>query len=149
MINVATDSRRVTLVCNASGSQPNWNTSHHALSRVISVRSLPVLRDAIALAIESSVDLERVIIDRSATGEEFLSLLTSLPAVFNGDVLRISQDGSAFLSAAGRGDGRMLYALSAADVGFYFLTHGLLRTAARKLHAPAEATPLMQHIAAA
>ena len=70
-------------------------------------------------------DVERVILDRSATSCEFLHLLCALPEHITGDVMLIAADGGAFLSSAGRGGDRVLYALAPCDVAFYFETHGL------------------------
>ena len=70
-------------------------------------------------------DVERVILDRSVTSEEFLHLLAELPAELTGDVMFIRNDGGAFLSATARGGARVLYALAAHDVNFYLATHAL------------------------
>lgn len=70
-------------------------------------------------------DVERIILDRSVTSEEFLHLLAALPAELTGDVLFIRNDGGAFLSALARGGARVLYALAAHDVDFYLATHAL------------------------
>lgn len=70
-------------------------------------------------------DVERIIIDRCATSDEFLYLLAALPNALAGDVICIRNDGGAFLSATGRGGDRVLYALAPHDLHFYLETHGL------------------------
>ena len=81
------------------------------------------LKNAVA---ELDRDVERVVIDRSATAGECLDLLARLPDAFHGDLLIVRQDGTGFLSASSRGDGRVLYPLSADDIEFYLVTHGML-----------------------
>src|SRR5687768_4510702 len=105
---------RLTLVVSAT-ARHSWNRSG-----VLFVDSLPRLRRAVA-----TNDVERVIIDRCASAEAFLHLLAALPSEVAGDVMMIRDDGGAFLSAAGRGGDRVLYALSPADVDFYVETNGL------------------------
>ncbi len=84
------------------------------------VGSLARLREAAAVH-----DVERVIIDRCASADEYLQFLASLPHEIAGDVMLVQQDGAAFLSSVGRGGDRVLYALAAGDVDFYLKTHGL------------------------
>ena len=84
------------------------------------VDSLAQLREAVA-----AHDVERILIDRCASADEYLELLASLPHEIAGDVMLMRQDGGAFLSSVGRGGDRVLYALSRADVAFYLETHGL------------------------
>ena len=103
---------RVTLVVGSSGTQ--W------MSSVRQVESMPAM-----YRIAATEDVERVILDRSATACEFLQLLCALPEHIAGDVMLIGDDGGAFLSSAGRGGDRVLYALAPCDVAFYFETHGL------------------------
>ena len=74
----------------------------------------------------SGYDLERVIIDGTATAAQFLELLTTLPAEFLGDILLVTRDGRGFLSSAGRGDGRVLYSLDERDLEFYLRANALL-----------------------
>lgn len=71
-------------------------------------------------------DVERIILDRPASPDDFLHLLSTLPHEHAGDVMLLRYDGSAFLSACSRGGGRVLYALAPRDIAFYIETNGLL-----------------------
>ena len=72
--------------------------------------------------VRSESDVERIVLDRCSTESEYLSLLAELPLEFTGDVLMIRESGTSFLSATGRGGGRILYALTDEDVEFYLET---------------------------
>ncbi len=122
------DARRITLISRNGRTAPReWDMSANAASRVIAVDSLLVLRYALAGGLaEVNRDVERVILDRTTSASEYLSLLASLPAGFAGDVLLIANGDTGFLSALGRGGDRVLYALSAPDVRFYLETHTLV-----------------------
>jgi hypothetical protein len=122
------DTRRITLITRPPSRNPDsyWNMSPHASSRIIVVGSFTVLRYALDGSLSGvAQDIERLIIDRTATAAQYLELLASLPEDFGGDVLYIRDDGSAFLSATGRGAGRMIYDLSPNDVHFYLETNDL------------------------
>ena len=121
--------RRITLVTrpNNRHAERAWNFDGDAQSRVIVVGSFTVLRYALEQSMsEMAHDVERLVVDRTATPAQYLELLASLPDEFVGDVLYIRDDESAFLSATGRGAGRMIYALSAHDLSFYLATHVLV-----------------------
>lgn len=120
--------RRVTLICRDSRTPDrDWNLSQSAPTRVVVTEQLSVVRYALcAEAAEVGVDVARIVIDTTASADDFLELLTELPHHFNGDAIYLKDDGSGFLSAAGRGDGRVLYSLKAADVRFYFETAGVV-----------------------
>jgi hypothetical protein len=122
------DTRRITLVSRNDRIPPRgWDFSTAAPSRIIPVDSLLVLRYALAGGLsELHRDVERVVLDRTCSAAEYLTVLSSLPDDFTGDVLLITQDDSGFLSSLGRGSGRLLYALSARDLGFYLEAHGLV-----------------------
>ena len=129
------DSRRITLVTRPPSRNPDryWNMSPDASSRIIVVGSFTVLRYALDHSLSGvAQDVERLVIDRTATASQYLELLAALPDEFQGDVLYIRDDGSAFLSATGRGSGRVIYDLSANDVHFYFETHDLFALPMRK-----------------
>jgi hypothetical protein len=128
---MTTDTRRITLITHAPRSpHREWDTTLDAPNRLIFVKAFTVLRFALGRGIEEmEQDVERVILDHSSTAADYLTLLTSLPAEFTGDVLLIRDDDSGFLSATGRGGDRVLYALRAQDVEFYLETHGLLAAA--------------------
>jgi hypothetical protein len=121
--------KRITLVTrpNNRHAERAWNFDGDAQGRVIVVGSFTVLRYALEQSMsEMAHDVERLVVDRTATASQFLELLASLPDEFVGDVLYIRDDEAGFLSAAGRGAGRMIYALSQHDLHFYFETHGLV-----------------------
>ena len=125
---ITTDNRRITLVARSAGtSVRDWDYSNPMGSRIVFVDALPFLAPAIDRGVtESGYDLERVIIDGTATAAQFLELLTTLPAEFLGDVLLVTRDGRGFLSSAGRGDGRVLYSLDERDLEFYLRANALL-----------------------
>jgi hypothetical protein len=102
----------------------SWNLIAEAANRIIFVEIFSLLRYALD---HVSQDVDRVLVDRTATAAEFLDLLTALPSAFLGDVLLIREDGSGFLSTAGRADGRLLYALNENDVRFYLDAHQLVK----------------------
>jgi len=106
--------KRTTLVV-ATTRRHSWN-----LDRVLFVGSLFELRAGFA-----SRDVERIILDRSTSADEFLHFLTALPVEAAGDVMSVGADGGAFLSAVGRGGDRVLYSLGPTDVAFYLETNRL------------------------
>lgn len=118
------DCRRITLLARAAASPKRaWNVSRKAPNRVIFVDAVSMVNFALDRA---NHDVDRVLIDGTATSTEYLELLSGLPSEFVGDVLYIRGDGNSFLSTVGRGGGRLLHALNAADVDFYLQTFRLL-----------------------
>lgn len=122
------DSRRITLITrDPHRPDHDWDDSRHAPNRLILLDSTAVLRYALtSQMVNLDVDVERVILDRATSPGEYLTLLSSLPSTFTGDVLLIREGESSFLSAMGRGGDRVLYALSVNDLRFYLETHGLV-----------------------
>ncbi|HJW92374.1 MAG TPA: hypothetical protein VJ901_02035 [Thermoanaerobaculia bacterium] len=122
------DQRRITLVNrNPAITSRDWDCSPDASTRVIFVRAVAMLEYALKNAVtELDRDVERVVIDRSASAGDCLELLARLPQEFQGDVLIVRGDGTGYLSATARGDGRVLYPLSMDDIEFYLLTHELV-----------------------
>lgn len=122
------DHRRITLLAaNVRTPDRDWDDSPFASTRIVFVHSFKVLRYAIAGGVDDMrLDIERVVIDNAATPAEFLELLATLPPNFGGDVLLIADGGGSYLSSPGRGDGRVLYSVSDADVRFYLETHELV-----------------------
>lgn len=110
---------RLTIVV-SNTRRISWNGS-----AVLQLDSLSDLQQAI-----HAHDVERIIIDRSASADEFLRLLAALPGATAADVVSVREDGGAFLSATGRGGDRMLYELSPSDVDFYLRTNELEATPA-------------------
>ena len=120
--------RRVTIVARDK-AQPamDWTPSASQRHTIAFVDSVRALRFALGAVItEGELDISRAIVDRTGDGDEFLDLLTVLPAEFNGDVLLVRYDGTGVLSATARGGDRVLYALTAFDVRFYLETHDLV-----------------------
>jgi hypothetical protein len=122
------DSRRITLITrDPHRPDHDWDDSRQAPNRLILLDSFTVLKYAITShMVDLDVDVERVILDRATSPGEYLTLLSSLPSTFTGDVLLIREGESSFLSSMGRGGDRVLYALSVNDLRFYLETHGLV-----------------------
>ena len=121
------DNRRITLICRGVNAPArSWRTGTDSPTRNILLQAFPVLTYALYNGLnELQQDVERVIIDHATTAGSFLDLLTSLPADFMGDILFIQDHAKGYLSAAGRGGDRVLYALGEEDVDFYLQTHSL------------------------
>ncbi len=120
---------RVTLIArDLTKPDVDWNPRRtNEPSRVAFVKSVTSLRYALDAAVtDSGLDIGRVIVDRSGTADEFLDLLTALPAQFAGDVLLIRDNGTGVMSATGRGGDRVLYALRPCDIRFYLEAHDLV-----------------------
>ncbi|HUO85310.1 MAG TPA: hypothetical protein VM534_09370 [Thermoanaerobaculia bacterium] len=83
----------------------------------------PLLLHHVLLAASSEFgrDIRRVIFDGSLDESQLLRFLSSLPVEFRGDVMMIRPDGTAFLSSAGRAEGRHLYELGADDVELWLV----------------------------
>lgn len=119
------DTRRITLVSRRPDAPPRaWDLSAEAANRIILVDVFSLLKYALD---HVSQDVDRVLVDGAATAAEFLDLLITLPSDFLGDVMLIRDDDSCFLSSAGRGGGRLLYAMTAVDLKFYLETLGLVQ----------------------
>jgi len=118
------DIRRITLIARgAKAPSRAWDASRNADNRLIFADRLSILRGALDHA---SHDVDRLVIDGTGSGSEFLELLTTLPHAFVGDVIFIRDGETSYLSTVGRGDGRLLYALTGSDVQFYLETHRLI-----------------------
>jgi hypothetical protein len=126
------DKRRITVVARGQSTPARtWDTSSAAPNRLLFIEAMPVLQHVLDTGVpEMTLDIERVLLDRAASAVEYLDLLAALPIEFGGDVLYIREDESGFLSANGRGGNRVMYALSAGDIGFYLETHALVSAAA-------------------
>lgn len=120
--------QRITLIARHS-TKPDidWNHARTMRQRMAFLDSVEALRLAMGAALEDvGLDVERIIVDRGADAAAFLALLAATPAVFGGDILLITDDGSGYLSATGRGGDRQLYALSQHDIRFYLEAHDLV-----------------------
>jgi hypothetical protein len=136
--------QRITLIARKA-TKPNvdWNYARSSAMRVAFLDSVNALKFALNVAINDvALDIERVIVDRAGSADDFLDLLAALPEEFNGDVLLIRDDGNGFLSATGRGGDRIFYSLIARDVRFYLETHDLVTGRAVLDLAPQEMAPL-------
>ena len=122
------DNRRITLITrDPNRPEHDWDDSRNAPHRLILLDSFSVLKYAITShMVDLDVDVERVILDRSTSPADYLTLLSCLPQTFTGDVMLIREGDSSFLSAMGRGGDRVLYSLSVNDLRFYLETHGLV-----------------------
>jgi len=117
---------RITLV-NALDRSRDWCLGESATSRIVFGSFFKILRHTVKGEIhELGEDIERVVIDRTASAAEFLELLAHLSDTFAGDIIFIRDGDTAYVSAIGRNGGRVLYALRAEDVRFYLETHGLV-----------------------
>jgi hypothetical protein len=118
------DKRRTTLVVRGEETLARpWDTSPQAAHRILFVKAFSMLSFVLD---HRSEDVDRILIDGSASADEFLALLSSLPKEFLGDVVLMRSDDKSFLSTTGRADGRLLYAMTAADLQFYMETLGLV-----------------------
>lgn len=105
----------------------HWDRRKCADGGLMLLQSFAVLRDVIAGFLgKGDADVERIILDRSSSSSDYLSLLAELPIEFAGDVLMIRDDESGFLSSMGRGGDRILYALCPSDIQFYLETQRLI-----------------------
>lgn len=121
--------RRITLV-NTRDRARSWAVLDDAPSRIVFGSFFKVIRHTLKGELrELDEDVERVIIDRTATPAEFLELLANLSEDFAGDILFIRERATSYVSTVGRGGGRFLYALRPEDVRFYLETHGLVAPA--------------------
>jgi hypothetical protein len=118
------DSRRITLLARAASSPTRpWNVTGKAPNRIVFVDVFSMLPFALD---RSTHDVDRVLIDGTASAVEYLELLTTLPSSFLGDVLYMRAAGKSFLSTVGRGGDRLLYSLTSSDLEFYLQTNALL-----------------------
>ena len=126
--SVTHDDRRITLISrHPQVQEKKWDRSAGATSRIVLLDSFTVLRYALAGSLSTfEADIDRIVLDRSSSASDYLSLLAELPQEFAGDVLMIRDDETGFLSSTARGGDRILYALSAEDVRFYLVTHSLV-----------------------
>ena len=121
--------RRITLI-NSAGRSRHWSVGDDAPSRIVFSSFFKIIRHTFKAEIhELGEDIERVIIDRTATAAEFLELLAHLSDQFVGDVIFIRDGETAYMSAIGRNGGRVLYAMRDDDLRFYLETHGLIASA--------------------
>lgn len=117
---------RITLVVRESTKpDADWNYERRG-ENVAFLDSIGALKFAVRSAQRDGLDIERMIVDRAGTAEDFLELLVAVPAELSGDILLIYDNGAGFLSATGRGGDRVLYALTPHDIRFYLETKDLV-----------------------
>lgn len=118
---------RVTLIAReATKPDVDWNYARCRGENVAFLDSIGALKFAICSAQRDGLDIERMIVDRAGNADDFLDLLVSVPPELPADILLIHENGAGFLSAAGRGGDRVLYALKPYDVRFYLETQDLV-----------------------
>ena len=118
--------RRITLV-NSLDNRRDWYLASNAPTRIVFAASFKILLFAIENALSKyGHDVERVIIDRTASANEYLDLLAHVSVAFAGDLLFVRHDDRAYLSSIARGGDRVLYPLDEHDLRFYLETHGLV-----------------------
>lgn len=119
---------RITLIArHTSKPDVDWNYARCRGENVAFLDTIQALKFALHASLNDvGLDIERVIVDRAGDADDFLDLLSSIPAELAGDVLLIRDDGAGFLSATGRGCDRVLYALTRQDIRFYLETHDLV-----------------------
>ena len=116
---------RITLVLRTETSpHRRWRATTGQGSRVVVIRDITILAQAIAAMDEFENYIERIIIDHSATDAEVLVMLNRLPATYRGEVL-IATNGWAALSVWDGQRRRSLQNLGARDVGSYLRRHSL------------------------
>jgi len=122
------DTRRITLLARGrSTPDRDWERLMNGMTRIVTIESMTVLRYTLKHAVSDiDLDIERVILDRTFSPQEYLDLLAALPGEFNADVLLIRADDSGYLSASGRAGDRTIHSLTPADVRFYLEANALV-----------------------
>jgi hypothetical protein len=120
--------KKATLVLPSEGSELiDWSAAGQRDTRVIQVWNLNLLENSLHLAMSYlDVEVVRVIFDQSIDAERYLDFLATIPAGFRGDLLLISGEDRAYLSAVGRQDERVIYRLCREDLRFYLQVSGLV-----------------------
>lgn len=119
--------QRITLIArHDSKPDVDWNYIRTGRSNVAFLDSVGALKFALRSAQSDGLDIERVIVDRAGSADDFLDLLVAVPPTLAGDILLVYDNGAGFLSATGRGGDRVLYALTPHDIRFYLEMHDLV-----------------------
>jgi CheY-like chemotaxis protein len=107
-------------------SRPTWTgISWPSADNIRRVDSVDQITRAMSSVTTAAASVDRIIIEEAIAGTDFLSLLTSLPTEFLGDVLFIIGPGRAYLSRAVDFGGRHLYFLEGNDVATFAQTNTL------------------------
>lgn len=118
---------RTTLIArHATKPDVDWNYARCRSEHVSFVDSMGALKFALRSAQKDGLDVERVIVDRAGSADEFLDLLAAVPAELAADILFVLDAGAGFMSSTGRGGDRVLYSLTPHDVRFYLETNDLV-----------------------
>lgn len=125
---MSTRQQRLTLIARHEAKPDlDWNYMHPRKDNVVFLDSVNALKFAVrSMTTPGGMDIERIIVDRAGTAEDFLGLLASVPHELAGDILFIHDNRAGFLSAAARGGDRVLYALTHRDIRFYLETFDLV-----------------------
>lgn len=114
---------RVTFVCSDRTSRFEWTEIDNAAEPIVAVDNLfHALQLLGGEGADYGWEVSRVIVDQDVAELGFLEFLSHVPHSFRGDILFIANSRRAFLSAVGRQEGRVLYALTPADLDFYLAT---------------------------
>jgi hypothetical protein len=90
-----------------------------ASNRIICLGSFELVSAAVDTAVSAGVEIGHIVFDRSISAEEFLEFLAHTSPGHCADIFMIEPNGSGYLSAVTRVDGRVLYRLRPEDVMFY------------------------------
>jgi CheY-like chemotaxis protein len=105
------------------------------------IRIVPTLADLdTAFATYGSL-VQRVIVDAPVDAAEFLTVISSVAAHLDGDIVLL-QKGRGYISASNGSGPRLFYSLAEDDVTFYLNCHGLLPLEGTRLHVRAAELPL-------
>lgn len=120
--------KRITLIARElTKPDVDWNYERCRYANVAFLDSVNALKFAVRNALhQDGLDIERVILDRAGTAEDFLELLAAVPQELTGDFIMIRDDGTGFLSATGRGGDRRLHTMTHNDVRFYLEAQDLV-----------------------
>jgi hypothetical protein len=140
------DSRRLTVIfTTGEDKHGTWSHPDDAAVRTLRLNTESVVDDALLL-LQDDIDVDRIVIDRSVSASEFLRLLTVIPEEFQGDVMLVQQDGTAFISASTRGAGRVMYSLNVPDTLFYLCVGGVFEYGKRGKVGPGKEPLVRQRV---
>src|SRR5215213_431807 len=96
------DDQRITLIARKD-TKPDvdWNYARCRSENVAFLDSVGALKFAVRSAERDGLDIERMVIDRAGTAEDFLDLLAAVPPALAGDILMIHDNGAGFMSSTG------------------------------------------------
>ena len=121
----AASSRISVVVHDPVHSRRRWNAMNGS-THCVFLNSVSALILGMSTRSDADLDIERLIIDRACSADEFLHLLATIPSEFSGDILMIREDSTGYLSASGRGGDRVIYFFAPDDLRFYLEAHRLV-----------------------